>query len=646
MVTLFIGNVSGSVGEADVRYLLDRARLPIASLDLPVDQETGDPKGYALVDLRLQASENPEVAADFAIHRLRGAELGGRPVNVEIKEVAETRGDGEMVGAGGGQLQQPGAPFGKGAGYGGPGMAGMIPGKSGMKGMGPMGPTGPMIVPPVVKGGVVPPPKQVAPPGKGRLKTQICNYWKENRCSRGASCAFAHGDAELLPEARQVRLQEIASAAMRVAQAQPKVDKFVTNRKTQICMYWKEGRCTRGGTCSFAHGPDDLTNEQRMQNVTEQVRQKLETKMPVPPTIPRSPRRVKPVTFLKKDALAAVEKTACRVVEPSFLPARAEDVEGEDDARGREADVVDADGDGNHNSTDPAAASSLKNKKLEPAAFLLSDEGMQVLMATYGRGAALLKAMGWCAGKGVGSKLEGIMEPVSVHLLKRPSTHYGRKDRRCLGVKPPKKFRDSDEASRSGSSPASSSSGRSRSRSSRKSSASSSRRRKSRSKSKRPRRKRKKNRSKSRSRSCSKSSASRSRSRSSSSSSSSSASRGRRRRRAKSRRKRGFSSTAGGAAQPKAAAGAAASGPAAATAAGVAVVAPSKVAEPPEIAMAKKQVLAKLTVLKNVEPKEQRAKDFRLLLREWHPDKNPERPEMATAVFQFLQKGKSLLNLK
>merc|ERR1712110_559361 len=67
--------------------------------------------------------------------------------------------------------------------------------------------------------------------------------------------------------------------------------------------------------------------------------------------------------------------------------------------------------------------------------------------------------------------------------------------------------------------------------------------------------------------------------------------------------------------------------------------------EPPEIALAKKQVLAKLTTMKNIEPKEQRAKAFRELLRQWHPDKNPERIEMATAVFQFLQKGKSLLSL-
>lgn len=68
--------------------------------------------------------------------------------------------------------------------------------------------------------------------------------------------------------------------------------------------------------------------------------------------------------------------------------------------------------------------------------------------------------------------------------------------------------------------------------------------------------------------------------------------------------------------------------------------------EDPETAHAKTQVLAKLTEIKKVEPKEERAKQFRLLLRKWHPDKNPEHPEMAKAVFQFLQKGKSLLNLE
>lgn len=68
--------------------------------------------------------------------------------------------------------------------------------------------------------------------------------------------------------------------------------------------------------------------------------------------------------------------------------------------------------------------------------------------------------------------------------------------------------------------------------------------------------------------------------------------------------------------------------------------------ESKEVEEAKMEALQKLTKLQSVEPKEARAKEWRLLLREWHPDKNPEKKEVATAVFQFLQKGKSLLNLE
>lgn len=64
----------------------------------------------------------------------------------------------------------------------------------------------------------------------------------------------------------------------------------------------------------------------------------------------------------------------------------------------------------------------------------------------------------------------------------------------------------------------------------------------------------------------------------------------------------------------------------------------------PEIEKAKATVLEKLLKLKEVEPKDTRIRDWRALLREWHPDKNPDRVEVATAVFQFLQKGKQLID--
>lgn len=63
----------------------------------------------------------------------------------------------------------------------------------------------------------------------------------------------------------------------------------------------------------------------------------------------------------------------------------------------------------------------------------------------------------------------------------------------------------------------------------------------------------------------------------------------------------------------------------------------------PEVEKAKGEALEQLMKLRSVQPKEQRMSEFRALLRKWHPDKNPERTEVATAVFQFLQKGKQVL---
>lgn len=64
----------------------------------------------------------------------------------------------------------------------------------------------------------------------------------------------------------------------------------------------------------------------------------------------------------------------------------------------------------------------------------------------------------------------------------------------------------------------------------------------------------------------------------------------------------------------------------------------------PEIEKAKADVLEKLLKLKQVEPRDARIREWRALLREWHPDKNPDRTDVATAVFQFLQKGKTLID--
>mmetsp|Transcript_83687 Transcript_83687/g.159779 ORF Transcript_83687/g.159779 Transcript_83687/m.159779 type:complete len:402 (-) Transcript_83687:74-1279(-) len=62
-----------------------------------------------------------------------------------------------------------------------------------------------------------------------------------------------------------------------------------------------------------------------------------------------------------------------------------------------------------------------------------------------------------------------------------------------------------------------------------------------------------------------------------------------------------------------------------------------------EIEQAKADALKQLMKLKEIESKDARMTEFRALLRQWHPDKNLDRVEVATAVFQFLQKGKMIV---
>lgn len=58
---------------------------------------------------------------------------------------------------------------------------------------------------------------------------------------------------------------------------------------------------------------------------------------------------------------------------------------------------------------------------------------------------------------------------------------------------------------------------------------------------------------------------------------------------------------------------------------------------------AKAQAVKRLEEIKDMQgTADQKEKAFKKLLREWHPDKNVDRVQVCTAVFQFLQKARHL----
>ena len=112
-VRLFVGNLSYSTTEADLRAYFG-AVAPPSQVVLPVDRETGRPRGFAFVEF----IERPH--AEQAIQRFNGQVFNGRPLAVSEARAREDRGPGgPRPGGPGGSFGGP-RPGGPGGGFGGP----------------------------------------------------------------------------------------------------------------------------------------------------------------------------------------------------------------------------------------------------------------------------------------------------------------------------------------------------------------------------------------------------------------------------------------------------------------------------------------------------------------------------------------------
>jgi RNA recognition motif-containing protein len=136
-VRLFIGNLPYSATEAELREHLSSVGEP-ASVVLPVDRETGRPRGFAFVDYADRA------VAEAAIKKFDQALFKGRGLAVSEARPREERGPGGPRPGGGFGGPRPGGPGGFSRPPGGPGgFSGPRPGGfSGPRPGGP-GPSGP-----------------------------------------------------------------------------------------------------------------------------------------------------------------------------------------------------------------------------------------------------------------------------------------------------------------------------------------------------------------------------------------------------------------------------------------------------------------------------------------------------------------------
>lgn len=121
-VRLFVGNLAYSTTEADLRAYFG-AVAPPSQVVLPVDRETGRPRGFAFVEFMDRSH------AETAIQRFNGQMFNGRPLAVSEARAREDRGPGgppRPGGPGGFSGPRPGGGFsgprpgGPGGGFSGP----------------------------------------------------------------------------------------------------------------------------------------------------------------------------------------------------------------------------------------------------------------------------------------------------------------------------------------------------------------------------------------------------------------------------------------------------------------------------------------------------------------------------------------------
>ncbi len=120
-VRLFVGNLSYSTTEADLRTYFGTIAPP-SQIVLPVDRETGRPRGFAFVEYLDRAQ------AEQAIQKFNGQVFNGRPLAVSEARAREDRGPGGP---------RPGGPMGGPR----PGGSGFGPRPSGGAGFAPRSPS-------------------------------------------------------------------------------------------------------------------------------------------------------------------------------------------------------------------------------------------------------------------------------------------------------------------------------------------------------------------------------------------------------------------------------------------------------------------------------------------------------------------------
>lgn len=95
MAKIYVGNLPFTATDAEIRTLF-AAHGTVESVTLPVDRETGRPRGFGFVEMT-------QSDASRAIQNLNGTDMGGRSLKINEAQDRPRAGSGGFRGGGGGR---------------------------------------------------------------------------------------------------------------------------------------------------------------------------------------------------------------------------------------------------------------------------------------------------------------------------------------------------------------------------------------------------------------------------------------------------------------------------------------------------------------------------------------------------------------
>lgn len=96
----------------------------------------------------------------------------------------------------------------------------------------------------------------------------MCEFWKVNKCRKGAACSYAHGeeDLRLSPDFERtsvcpafLKMGHCSNPSCRYAHSVDELRVAPNLLKSKMCSFFLDGRCVVGKACRFAHSVQELS---------------------------------------------------------------------------------------------------------------------------------------------------------------------------------------------------------------------------------------------------------------------------------------------------------------------------------------------------------------------------------------------------